>query len=94
MVPYGGNAIWLKSSLVLKMNRTKKLTTKKNGIDYGYGIVSKITVDKNHITPTTNSGEFVITGAHIFPLPKTALEKYKDEHKEEWGQEIVITDAH
>jgi RecA/RadA recombinase len=92
LVPYGGNAIWYRSSLVLRTKRTKKLSATKSGIDYGFGIVSKITVDKNHISNTTNSGEFVITADAIIPNDKTAIADYKESRKNEWGTEFEIAE--
>lgn len=86
LVPYGGDAIWYRSSLVLKTARTKKLTATKDGIKMGFGIVSKITVDKNHITSVAHSGEFVITADEIFPNDDKAIKDYKELHKERWGE--------
>lgn len=88
--PYGGHAIWLKSSLVLRTKRAKKLTATKNGMDLGFGIVSKISVDKNHISNTTNSGEFVITADRIVPNDKVAIDSYKKEKKDSWGEEFEL----
>lgn len=93
MVPYGGDAIWYKSSLVLKTQRTKKLAATKNGVKLNFGITSKITVDKNHITNVAHSGEFVITADSIIPNEPTAIKNYKDSHKDGWG-EIEFTEDH
>lgn len=93
LVPYGGNAIWFRSSLVLKTQRTKKLSATKNKIDMGFGIVSKITVDKNHLTNTAHTGEFVITADEIIPNDKTAIDYYKETHKATWGDDIEIKDG-
>jgi recombination protein RecA len=93
LVPYGGNAIWYRSSLVLKTQRTKKLSATKNSIDMGFGIVSKITVDKNHLTNTAHSGEFVITADEIIPNEKTAIDYYKQVKKETWGEDFTIKDG-
>lgn len=90
LVPYGGQAIWFRSSLVLKTSKLKKLSATKDGIDLGFGIVSKITVDKNHLTNTAHSGEFVITANKIIPNESGAIKEYKETHKEKWGQEIEI----
>jgi recombination protein RecA len=89
LVPYGGDSIWYRSSLVLKTARAKKLTATKDGNKYGFGIVAKITVDKNHIANVAHTGEFVITADSIIPNEKSALDSYKKEHKEGWGK---ITD--
>lgn len=88
--PYGGSAIWLKSSLVIRTKRSKKLTATKDGLDLGFGIVSKLSVDKNHISNTTNSGEFIITADSIFPNEPKAIKDYKDSHKDQWNTEFEI----
>lgn len=84
-VPYGGDQIWFKSSLILKTKRRKKLTAIKDGVKMGFGIVSSISVEKNHITNTSHSGEYVITGNAIIPNEKTSIDAYKEEHKDNWG---------
>jgi recombination protein RecA len=84
-VPYGGEAAWYKASLILKTKRRKKLTATKDGVAMGFGIVSSISVEKNHITNTSHSGEYVITGNAIIPNENSAIEAYKEEHKESWG---------
>ena len=58
----------------------------------GYGIVSKIGVDKNHLTNTAYEGEFVITADTILPNNKAAVDAYKKSHKESWG-EIFVSDS-
>lgn len=93
LVPYGGQAIWFRSSLVLKTQKTKKLAATKGGIDMGFGIISKITVDKNHLTNTAHSGEFVITADQIIPNESSAIKEYKDTHKDRWGEELEIKDG-
>lgn len=90
LVPYGGDSIWYKSSLVLKTAKVKKLNATKNGSDLGFGIVSKITVDKNHLTNIANVGEFVITADEIFPNEPTAIKDYKERHKDSWGENLTI----
>jgi recombination protein RecA len=92
-VPYGGGAIWLKSSVVIKTKRSKKLTATKDGRDLGFGIISKLSVDKNHISNTTNSGEFVITADAIIPNEANALKDYKDTHKAQWGTEFDLKEV-
>ena len=92
LVPYGGDAIWYRSSLVLKTQRKQKLSAKKEGVPYNFGIVSKITVDKNHISHVSHAGEFVITADSIIPNESTALKTYKDDHKEGWGEIEVLED--
>lgn len=90
IVPYGGVSIWYRSSLVIKTARTKKLSATVNGQDLGFGIVSKITVDKNHISSVANSGAFVITADAIIPNEPTAIKAYKELHKKEWAEASII----
>jgi recombination protein RecA len=85
LVPYGGNAIWYRSSIVIKTSRVKKLTAIKNGDTVGFGIISKISVDKNHISNSAHSGEFVITASEILPNEAGAIKDYKDTHSSSWG---------
>lgn len=93
-VPYGGEACWYKASLILKTKRRKKLSATKDGIKMGFGLVSTISVEKNHLTNTSHSGEYVITGNAIIPNEKTAIDNYKAENKEEWGAlELIDADT-
>jgi RecA/RadA recombinase len=85
LVPYGGDAIWYNASLVLKTQRRQKLVAQKEGKEIGFGIVSKIGVEKNHISNTTNSGDFVITSDKIFPNDRTQIASYKEEKRDTWG---------
>lgn len=85
-VPYGGNSIWYRSSLVIKTSKKSKLTALKNGNKYGFGIVARLTVDKNHITNVAHAGEFVITADTIIPNDPVALKNYKELHKDGWGE--------
>lgn len=89
-VPYGGEAAWYKASLILKTKRRKKLTATKDGVKMGFGIVSSISVEKNHLTNTSHSGEYVITGNAIIPNEKTSIDSYKDDHKEQWGSLDIL----
>jgi len=92
-VPYGGSSIWYRSSLVLRTKKAKKLTAKKDGIELGFGIVARISVDKNHISNTTNSGEFVITSDSIIPNEKKAVAAYKEKHKADWGSATITAES-
>jgi RecA/RadA recombinase len=84
-VPYGGEAAWYKASLILKTKRRKKLTATKDGIPMGFGIVSAISVEKNHLTNTSHSGEYA-----IIPNEKSAIDAYKDANKEHWGNADIV----
>lgn len=91
-VPYGGEAAWYKASLILRTKRKKKLTATKDGVAMGFGIVSSISVEKNHLTNTSHSGEYVITGNAIIPNEKSAIDAYKEDHKESWGTLEILDD--
>lgn len=93
LVPYGGDALWYKSSLVIRTNRIQKLIAAKGGQKLGFGIVTKISVDKNHITNVSHSGTFIITADAIIPNQKKALDVYKAEHKDGWGDVVAMSDA-
>ncbi len=49
LVPYGGDAIWYSASAVWKMTGKGKLSATKDGKDFDFGLISKISVEKNHI---------------------------------------------
>jgi recombination protein RecA len=88
-VPYGGQAIWYRSSLVLRTKRSKTLTATVKGIDLKFGIISKITVDKNHLTNVSHSGDFLIVEDEILPNEKGAIQEYKNKKREQWGDAIL-----
>lgn len=90
-VPYGGEKIWYGSSLVLKTSKKSKLSAKKEGKNLVFGMVSKISVEKDHINQTAMSGEFVITADAFIPNEAGAIKDYKDSHKDAWG-EIELTE--
>lgn len=91
-VPYGGDATWYRASLILKTKRKQKLAAVKNGIKMGFGIISSISVEKNHLTNTSHSGEYVITGNAIIPNDKAAIEAYKAANKENWGNADLLAE--
>lgn len=91
-VPYGGEAAWYKASLILKTKRKQKLTAAKDGIKMGFGIVSSISVEKNHLTNTSHSGDYVITGNAIIPNEKGAIDDYKEAHKADWGSAYIMSE--
>lgn len=90
IVPYGGEAIWFRSSLVIKTQRRSKLKATKDSVKMGFGILSKLTVDKNHLTNTAHEGEFVITADEIMPNDKTAVDDYKTRNKDKWGNAVIF----
>lgn len=93
-VPYGGDGIYYSSSLVVKTKRGRKLEATHNNKKTKFGMISKLSIEKNHIKDITNSGEFVITADEIIPNIKEAIDDYKARHKETWGEvEIEQTES-
>lgn len=85
-VPYGGEKPYYVCTLIVKTTRTKKLEAVKDGKKLKFGIVTKLTTEKNHSGETSMSGEFVITADEIIPNEPSAIKSYKNTHKESWGE--------
>jgi len=90
LVQYGGEGVWYNSSCVWKMGKIKRLSAEKNGMAFDFGIVSRISVMKNHINSLSMEGEFVITGDSIFANTPNDIKKYKEAHKEQWSEATII----
>jgi len=75
-VPYGGDAIWFSSSLVIKTKKIQKLKATVNKEQKIFGIVSKLQVDKNHLSNTSNMSEFVVVAGDIIPNDPEAIKDY------------------
>jgi RecA/RadA recombinase len=84
-VPYGGDGIYYSSSLVIKIRKAKMLKAVKDGIDITFGIVSKLSIEKNHINGISNAGEFVIVPNGLIPNEPEAIKAYKSENSANWG---------
>jgi len=91
LVPYGGDAIWYAASAVWKMGGKGKLAATKNGMDFDFGLISRLSVEKNHISDLAMTGEFVITPDAFLPNEKGAIKKYKDSHREQWGDAMITS---
>lgn len=91
MVPYGGDAIWYASSAVWKMSGKGKLSATKDGKSFDFGLVSKISVEKNHISDLAMEGEFVICPDAFLPNESGSVKKYKDTHREQWGGATIVS---
>lgn len=90
--PYGGDSLYLPSTLVFRMGgvmtRSSKVDATRNGVKMNYAIKSGILLDKNHITDTSAKGTIVCTN-HGFVLddPK-ALDEYKKQYAPDWDLEF------
>lgn len=81
----GGNKVKFTASLMLKTQLVNKLEAVKDGAKLKFGMVSKISVTKNHINGQEYSGEFVITADKFLPNDAKAIKDYKENNKEKWG---------
>lgn len=81
----GGNKVKYTASLMIKCNLVSKLEASTNGRKLKFGMVSKISVTKNHINGQEYSGEFVITPDSILPNDSKAIKDYRDKNKDTWG---------
>lgn len=91
-VPYGGDGIFYCSSLVLKTSKGKRLDATVKGQKKKFGLVSKLSVEKNHMSEVSNVGEFIITADEIFPNEKGAIEDYKTRKKDTWDYDTISTE--
>lgn len=86
----GGKQLKYTSSLQLKTSKVKELSAIVDGKTKTFGIVSKIKVEKNHISNIKNTGEFVITADSIFANEAGAIEEYKKNHRNNWGDSYLL----
>lgn len=89
--PYGGDSLYLPSTLVFRMGgvmtRSSKVDAIRNGEKMNYAIKSGVLLEKNHITETSAKGTIICTN-HGFVLddPK-ALDEYKKKYAPDWNLE-------
>lgn len=89
-VPRGGKKLKYVSALQITTAKKKELTAIVDGNSMSFGIVSKVTVKKNHINSVKNSGEFVIVADRIFANEPGAIEDYKKENRDKWKNAQII----
>lgn len=81
----GGNKVKFTASLMLKTQLVNKLEAVHEGAKLKFGMVSKLSVTKNHINGQEYSGEFVVTADRFLPNDGKAIKEYKEANKEKWG---------
>jgi RecA/RadA recombinase len=86
----GGKQLKYTSSLQIKTSKIKELSAIVEGKTKTFGIVSKIKVEKNHITNIKNTGEFVITADSIFANHPGAIDDYKKDRRGAWGDSSLL----
>lgn len=81
----GGNKVKFTASLMIKTSQVSKLEATKDNQKLKFGMVSKLSVTKNHINGQEYSGEFVITADRFLPNDAKAIKKYKEDNNDKWG---------
>lgn len=81
----GGEKVRYTASLIIKTKCIKKLEAVKAGAKLKFGMVSRLSVIKNHINGQEFSGEFIVTADKFLPNDAKELKKYKEEHSDKWG---------
>lgn len=79
----GGNKIWFPLSLSILIKEGKRIKTTVNGKDYKIGLVSKLTVEKNHINGVYTDGEVFLAGSDMLENNDKLIKEYKDKFKEQ-----------
>lgn len=86
IVPYGGDGVYLASSLVFRMggvnSNSSKVTATKEGTEVAFAIKSGLMVEKNHVTEVAAKGKILCTD-HGF-IKEENLDDYKKKYKGGW----------
>lgn len=86
--PYGGDAVYLASSLVIRMggikSRPSMVTATKDKVEVAFGIRSSIVIEKNHVTNVSSKGKILCTDHGFILDDKSAIDEYKTQHKNGW----------
>lgn len=89
--PYGGDGIWLTSTLVFRqggvLSRSSKITATKDKATVAYAIKSALVVDKNHITNVAAKGNILCTDHGFLLDDKDTIEAYKEKYRGDWNLE-------
>ena len=91
--PRGGKKRKYVASLELATKKVKNLSAKFSNIEKTFGMVSKISVTKNHINGVQQAGQFVITEDSIFANHKGAIDDYIAKRRELWADAQIIERA-
>jgi len=90
--PYGGDGIYLASTLVFRMggimSRSSKVTAVSGGDKVSFAIKSALVVEKNHITNVAANGKILCTDHGFIMDDKATIDAYKKEYKAGWDLEF------
>jgi hypothetical protein len=86
--PYGGDAVYLASSLVFRMGgiktRPSMVTAVKDKVEIAFASKTSIVVEKNHVTNISSKGKILCTDYGFISDDKKSIDAYKDEYKSGW----------
>jgi hypothetical protein len=89
---YGGDSIYLGSSLVFRqggvLSRSSKITAIKDGAKVAFAIKSALVVDKNHVTNVAASGNICCTDHGFILDDKDVIDAYKEQYRGGWDLEF------
>jgi len=85
IIPNGGEKIWFNLSLTIEFKEGMRLKAKKDGMDYAFGLVSRIKTVKNHVNGIYGENKIVFVDGDIIPNTPTAIDKYKKENRDKWS---------
>lgn len=90
VVPYGGDAVYLASTLVFRQggitSRSSKVTAIKDGTEVAFALRSALVVEKNHITEVcTTKGKILCTDEGFMLDDKETIEAYKERTRDGWN---------
>lgn len=90
--PYGGDGIYLGSTLVFRqggvLSRSSKITAIKDGAKVAFAIKSALVVDKNHVTNVAASGNICCTDHGFILDDKDVIDAYKEQYRGGWDLEF------
>ena len=88
--PYGGDAVYLASTLVFRQggitSRSSKITAIKDGTEVAFAPKTALVVDKNHITEVcTTKGKILCTDEGFMLDDKQTIDDYKTRTRDGWN---------
>ncbi len=93
----GGMAMWFDASLIITFGNitnpgTSKVKAVSKGKEYEFAKVTKVQVEKNHITGIQTRGAIVMTQHGFIENDKKSIDMYKETYKETWTVILGSTD--
>lgn len=86
--PYGGDGLYLASTLVFRMGgvqgRASKVSATKDKTTVSFALKTPLKVEKDHIKNVTGEGKIVCTDHGFIEDDKEAIDEYKKQTKDGW----------